>query len=163
VYRKHEAELKEAQQEVKKHNFARYQAASKKFQAEERQAMAEAAPGILSAGALKRVRQIQRQARGLHNLIQEAAVRKKLNIDDEQAKQIEESLKEGREEARKEAAKRQTGDILAPMTIEDFIVSEQKSYTASMKRAVGVLTDDQRRIWTDLVGEPFAFKAAAAK
>jgi len=160
VYRKYEKELKAAQEEAKKHNFARYQELSRKLQDEERKALTEAAPQILSAGALKRLRQIQRQARGLHNLIREPAVQKKLDLNDEQLKQIEGFLQEGAEEVRK-ARKADDSPVYGPLRIETFVALEQKAYAGAMKKAVGVLTPEQRRIWIDLVGEPFAFKADA--
>jgi RNA polymerase sigma factor (sigma-70 family) len=161
--RKYEAELKEAREEAKKHNYARYREATRKVQAEEKKALTEAAPGILSSSALRRLLQIQRQGRGLHHVIRESAVQKKLNLNDEQVKAIEGLLKQGLEEARKAAAERSTGPILAPLTIEDHIVMEQKAYAGAMKGVVGVFTEAQRRRWEELVGEPFAFKAAPAK
>jgi RNA polymerase sigma factor (sigma-70 family) len=163
VYRKHEAELKKGREEAKKHDYARSREITRKVQAEERAALEREVPKILSESAVKRLRQIQRQARGLHNVIRQPAVRKRLKLDDEQAKQIEGLLKTGLDQARKEAGKAHTGPILAPMTIEDHIVQEQQAYTDAMKSVVGVLTPEQRRIWIDLVGEPFAFKASAAK
>ncbi len=156
-------ELKKAQAEAKKQNFAAYKEVSRRIQDAERKAFAEEAPKLLSAGAIKRLQQIQRQARGLHNLIREPAIRKKLNLDDEQLKKIEEFLKEGAENAKKESAKQQPGPILLPLTLEDSIALGQKAYAGAMKKAVGVLTKDQQRIWDELVGEPFAFKAAAPK
>jgi RNA polymerase sigma factor (sigma-70 family) len=161
--RKYAAERMEAEGEAKKLNFARTQAVSRKIQDAERKAFAEAAPQILSAGALKRLRQIQRQARGTHNLILEPVVRKKLKLDDEQAKQIESFLKEGQQAARKEFSKRAAGQSYGPIRMDDHIAQAQQAYAGAMQKAVGVLTPEQQRLWHDLVGEPFAFKAAASK
>jgi RNA polymerase sigma factor (sigma-70 family) len=162
VYKKYEAELKKAQAEMKKLNFASLNKLSRKIQDEERQAFAAAAPKLLSAGALKRVQQIQRQARGPH-LIREPAIKKKLNLNDEQLRQIEGFLKEGAAKAHKEFARRNRGRGFAPLPLEDHIAITQKAYADAMKKVLGVLTREQRRTWNDLVGEPFAFKMPDAK
>jgi RNA polymerase sigma factor (sigma-70 family) len=161
--RKYAAERKEAEAEAMKLNFARGQEVGRKIQDAERKAFAEAAPQILSAGALQRLRQIQRQARGLQNVILELAVRRKLKLDDEQARQIESLLKEGKRALQKEFAKRATGGGPGGLLVEDSVAAQQAAYAGAMKKVVEVLTPQQQRIWHDLVGEPFAFKTAAAK
>ena len=160
VNAKYEAERKEAYEAAKKGNFERSQSVSRKIQDDERKALTEAAPEILSASALKRLLQIQRQARGLHNLIQDPAVQKKLNLNDEQMKSIEGILKKGHEGASQEFAK---GTGIGPLLFEEAAAMDQKAYAGPMKDVVGVFTEAQRRVWNDLVGETFAFEAAPAK
>jgi RNA polymerase sigma factor (sigma-70 family) len=60
------------------------------------QALGKAAPEILSARALKRVREIQRQKRGLRALLQDPKVQHMLKLDDEQLRKIETILKKER-------------------------------------------------------------------
>jgi RNA polymerase sigma factor (sigma-70 family) len=163
VWKKHDAALKEAQEEVKKHNYGRYHELSRKVQTEERKALTEGVPDIISASALKRLLQIQRQARGLHEVVRDPAVQKKLNLSDEQMKKIEGFLKQGLEKSRKEAVLRAGGPIYFPLAIEDHVVTEQKAYADSMKSVLEVFMDDQKRVWNDLVGEAFAFKASSVK
>jgi len=57
------------------------------------QAVGTAAPGILSARAVQRVREIQRQNRGLAQLLQDPKVQRMLKINDEQWRKIEDILK----------------------------------------------------------------------
>src|SRR5262249_25459896 len=59
------------------------------IESERKQALAKAAPEILSARALQRLREIQRQWRGLRDLLQDAKVQAMLKLDDEQLKKIE--------------------------------------------------------------------------
>ena len=60
---------------------------------ERKQALGNAAPDILSARALQRVREIQRQQRGLRQLLLDPKVQAMLKINDEQFKKIETILK----------------------------------------------------------------------
>src|SRR5262249_11721443 len=59
------------------------------------QALGKAAPEILSARAVQRLRQIQRQNRGLAALLQDPAVQRMLKLNDEQFRKIEAILKNG--------------------------------------------------------------------
>jgi RNA polymerase sigma factor (sigma-70 family) len=56
-------------------------------------ALGQAAPDILSARAIQRVREIQRQHRGLRALLQDPKVQQMLKVDDEQVRKIEGILK----------------------------------------------------------------------
>jgi hypothetical protein len=67
-----------------------------KIEGERKQAVGNAAPDILSDRALKRVREIQRQKRGLRALLQDPKVQAMLKINDEQFKKIESILKKER-------------------------------------------------------------------
>jgi RNA polymerase sigma factor (sigma-70 family) len=64
------------------------------IEGQRKQALAEAAPDILSARAMKRLREIHRQRRGLRALLQDPKVQQMLKIDDEQVRKIEGILKD---------------------------------------------------------------------
>jgi hypothetical protein len=162
VARKHEAELKGAREAAAEGNYKRAREVQNAFQRAEREAFAEAAPRIVSGTALGRLRQIQRQAGGLHNLLRDPAVLKRLGVSDEQVKQIEGFLSEGLEAARQATAKRVAGrEVLPPWGLGEAIAFERAAYAGSVKKAVGVLTGPQRRAWDDYVGEPFDFAASS--
>lgn len=63
------------------------------IEGERKQALGKAAPEILSARAIKRLREIQRQKRGLRALLQDPKVQQMLKVDDEQVRKIEGILK----------------------------------------------------------------------
>jgi RNA polymerase sigma factor (sigma-70 family) len=68
------------------------------IEGERKQALGKAAPEILSARAIKRLREIQRQRRGLRALLQDPKVQQMLKVDDEQVRKIEGILKKEAEE-----------------------------------------------------------------
>jgi hypothetical protein len=55
------------------------------------------------------------------------------------------------------------GGLAAGTLLEDSVAAQQAACASAMQKVVEVLTLPQQRLWNDLVGEPFAFKAAAAK
>jgi RNA polymerase sigma factor (sigma-70 family) len=63
------------------------------IEGERKQALGKAAPDILSARALQRIREIQRQRRGLRQLLLDPKIQATLKINDEQFKMIENILK----------------------------------------------------------------------
>jgi RNA polymerase sigma factor (sigma-70 family) len=63
------------------------------IESQRKQALGKAAPEILSGRAMKRLREIQRQQRGLRALLQDPKVQQMLKIDDEQVRKIEQILK----------------------------------------------------------------------
>jgi RNA polymerase sigma factor (sigma-70 family) len=160
VSRQHAAELKEQREAAEKRDFEKAHTLQMKFQDAERKAFAEAAPRLVSESALARLRQIQRQARGLHNLVRDRAVQNKLKLTDEQIRQIEGYLKEGLEEARKDAAKRTAGGAVFAQLLTDAIAFQRDAYSGAMAKVVGVFTESQRRTWNEYVGEPFEFREA---
>ena len=155
-----EKELKAARAEAEEGNYKKAREVQHAYQDAERKAFAEAAPKIVSETAQTRLRQIQRQGRGLHHLVRDPAVQKRLKLTDEQAKQIDGFLKEGDTAYRKAMQERAAGkQFLLPQTIEEAIVGERTAYAGPMKQVVRVFTDAQRRAWEAYVGEPFAFQA----
>jgi RNA polymerase sigma factor (sigma-70 family) len=69
------------------------------IEGERKQAVGKAAPKILSARSVHRLREIQRQQRGLHALLQDPKVQRMLKIDDEQVRKIEEIVKKEAEQS----------------------------------------------------------------
>jgi hypothetical protein len=68
------------------------------IEGERKQSLGKAAPDILSARALQRLREIQRQRRGLRALLQDPKVQQMLKVDDEQVRKIEGILKKEAEQ-----------------------------------------------------------------
>jgi RNA polymerase sigma factor (sigma-70 family) len=160
VWRAFEKEMKAAQAEAAKGNYKKAREVQKAWQDALRKAFAEAGPKIVSEAAQTRLRQIQRQASGLHRLVRDPAVQKRLKLTDDQAKQIDGFLKAGDDAYGKAMQERAAGKtFLLPQTIEEAIVGERTAYAGAMKQVLGVFTDAQRRTWDAYVGEPFAFKA----
>jgi RNA polymerase sigma factor (sigma-70 family) len=161
ISKKYEADLKEAQAESKDGMISkRVRELAEKRHVEQTKALQEAAPKILSTRAINRLYQIQRQERGVHRLIQDAAVQKSLKLDDAQVKQIETLLKEAAPAAQREQQK-----LLGPgpqgLLVENVAAVNQEVYSKVMDKILATFTAEQRRIWDDLVGEPFAFTPKA--
>jgi RNA polymerase sigma factor (sigma-70 family) len=95
--RKKEIEHLQKQIEELQRQIARINDSMAKIQGnidgDRKKAVGQAAPDILSARAQKRVREIQRQHRGLRNLLLDPKVQAMLKINDEQFKKIESILK----------------------------------------------------------------------
>jgi hypothetical protein len=156
--------IKKTYEESRKGNFKPALKLQRKYQDDERAALRKAVPGIVSAGGLKRLQQIQRQFSGLHRVLFDPAVRKTLKLNDEQAKDIETVFKEARPEIQKEMSawfKKRGG--YGPIIVEDMVAAQQKANAPAVKKALKVLTAEQRKIWRDLIGEPFTFKPHSRK
>jgi RNA polymerase sigma factor (sigma-70 family) len=163
VSKKYEAELKEVAEKEKKGAAApgfpisrRWQELAQKRHREQVKALAEEAPKILSERAITRLYQIQRQERGLDRLIQDTTIQKTLKLDDAQVKKIEDVLKKAAPTAQREIQK--LLNPVGPLAVEAMAAARNKAYAEAMKEVRAVLTAAQRRVWDDLVGEPFAFK-----
>jgi RNA polymerase sigma factor (sigma-70 family) len=68
------------------------------IESERKRAVGKAAPEILSARAIQRLREIQRQQRGLRALLQDPNVQLMLKLDDEQVRKLEGILKKESEQ-----------------------------------------------------------------
>jgi hypothetical protein len=154
--REYAAERKGSQEAAKRGDYHRSQELGHKWLAGQARALQKAAPRILSAGAIKRLYQIERQSRGLARLLKEPAVQRALRLNDEQVKRIEDSFKEAEPQARREMAKLLGGG--GPLMVEKVAAAEGKAYAGVIRRALGTLTAGQRGAWDDLVGEPFHFE-----
>jgi RNA polymerase sigma factor (sigma-70 family) len=154
--RDYEAERKGSREAAKKGDYRRSQELGRKWLDGQARALQKAAPRILSAGAIKRLSQIERQSWGLARLFRDPAVHQALRLNDEQAKQIEGFFKEAEPQARREMAKLIGGG--GPLAVEKVAAAEGKAYAGAIWRALGTLTAPQRRAWDDLVGAPFDFE-----
>jgi RNA polymerase sigma factor (sigma-70 family) len=163
VSRKYEAELKEIAAKDKKDGgppkfpmSRRFKELTQKRHREQIKALMEEAPKILSQRAIKRLYQIQRQERGLDRLIQDTKMQKTLKLDDAQVKKIGDVLKKAAPAAQREIQK--LLNPVGPLAVEAMAAARNKAYAEAMKEALTVLTMEQRRVWDDMVGEPFPFK-----
>jgi RNA polymerase sigma factor (sigma-70 family) len=92
-----------------------------------RKNLGKAAPDILSEKALARLRQIQRQRRGLDELLGDARIQHMLKIDDEQLKKIETILK------------------MAPLTTAAFV--DPMYYLSTHQRPISIWNDGSVRLF----------------
>lgn len=102
---------------------------------------------ILKDDQVKRLKQIEIQQQGLTN----AETQKTLKLSDEQKEKIKKEATDAREKAR-DVFKDAGGDFKAAMEKISTINKE------SREKQVGVLTDDQKKQWKELTGEPFEVK-----
>jgi RNA polymerase sigma factor (sigma-70 family) len=133
------------------------------------QDLAKAAPEILSAQALKRLRQIQRQQRGLDEFLQDAKIQRLFKLDDEQLKKIETILKT-------ESGMRIIGEDVGVSAAHGLRLTFEKSRLTmpempavyyysmlvnsalsekSLQKLFDVLTPAQQRSLLNWVGEPY--------
>ncbi len=155
------------------------------IEGERKQALSQAAPGILSARAMGRLREIHRQRRGLRQLVQDPKVQRLLQLDDEQSRKIEDILKKERPAANRwnvnrldqrfvdidlgtgtyisvlhELARPRTGDGIAEGESGGRFWRYELAYAAAIgsnadQLLLGVLTDAQKRMLFQWVGEPY--------
>jgi hypothetical protein len=133
---------------------ARDRSLSREDRAEAREKVAEArhkvAAGLLEPEQLKRLEQIQRQQEGVAAFAR-AQTQKALALDDKQ----KDELKVIAEGLRKESAeiRQKAGDNRAEAREKTAALRKEK-----MGAALKVLTDEQRKTWKGLTGEPFEVK-----
>jgi predicted RNase H-like nuclease (RuvC/YqgF family) len=147
---------------------------SERIEKDQTRNLAKAAPEILSAQAMKRLREIQRQQRGLDEMLEDAKMQRMLKLDDEQLKKIEKIFKA---EPRHEAV---FSDAVTPYG--HFLLLDRAANTATERRtyllpqmdnvymALGwsassnektlrhlfdVLTESQKKTLLQWVGEPY--------
>jgi hypothetical protein len=132
-----------------------------KIGADRDRAVRKAAPGILSARAIARLRQIQRQRRGPEQLLKDPRVQRLLNLDDEQMMKIEKAFKESpyaewgfytphalrldRAVIPGEPVHWMTSEVLLSLPAQDPKV---------LARVGQVLTDQQKQALRSWIGEP---------
>ena len=125
--------------------------------------LAKAAPEILSAGAVKRLREIQRQQRGLDKMLEDAKMQRMLKLDDEQLKKIEKIFKtEPRHAAVWNLSQAEFGlaggrTFLLPQADNVFMEigwSDDRNDKA-LRKLFDVLTDSQKKTLLQWVGEPY--------
>jgi RNA polymerase sigma factor (sigma-70 family) len=142
--------------------------------ADRSKSVGKAAPDILSNQAVTRLRQIQRQARSLDQMLEDPKVRRMLKVDDEQVKKIETILKT---EPRHAIAtyERVFGDRVLLGATNDGTIRFWDSNTgaatlgglytsgvyamtpnhATLRKLFDVLTPTQQKTLLEWVGEPY--------
>ncbi|MFN4259994.1 MAG: hypothetical protein ACK4RK_11930 [Gemmataceae bacterium] len=120
----------------------------KKYQELVQKALADS----LTPDQLKRIKQIQLQQRGLQ-AFQDAEVQKELNLSEEQKTKISDAI---------DASTKATRDLFQerPANREDFAKKMQDIRKEATDKIQGALTDEQKKTWKDLVGEPFESRFA---
>jgi hypothetical protein len=121
-----------------------------KFDDETRKAAAE----VLKPEQAKRLKQIERQMAGVYAFLDEE-VAKEMKLTDDQKGKLMGIITELQKEITK-LAKENLGEISfdSKKTIA-HIKAAQILTTAARDNIVEVLTDDQRKAWKELIGEPF--------
>ena len=105
---------------------------------------------VLSADQVKRLKQIMLQVRGAQAFA-DPEVQKDLKLTDDQ----KDKIKTINDDARQE------GQSIREAAAGDFQEMQKKMAALNketMEKVSGVLTDDQKKAWKDLTGEPFEFK-----
>jgi RNA polymerase sigma factor (sigma-70 family) len=134
------------------------------------QAMRQAAPGILSARAVQRLREIQRQRRGLEGLLQDPRVQRALKLDDEQEMAIGKVLKEAKHKGYtyymldsriRDGKDSWLGAELVPAHLYEAI-NLVGFAPETRKKLLQVLTPQQKRILQTLIGTPAPAAGGAA-
>jgi RNA polymerase sigma factor (sigma-70 family) len=115
------------------------------IESERKQALGKVAPELLSARAIKRLREIQRQKRGLRALLQDPKVQQMLKVDDEQVRKIEEILK-------KDSEQTQTvwQDVIVGNLDGDILVDVDNDGWPDL------LITSQYRRWDSIIGNPWS-------
>jgi RNA polymerase sigma factor (sigma-70 family) len=132
------------------------------------QAMRQAAPSILSARAVQRLREIQRQRRGLENLLRDPRFQKALRLDDEQEMAIEKVLKEAERKGGSfymlDSRLRNSTLTWAEFVPPDvYVVNDLANFAPeTRKKLLQVLTPEQKRILQTLIGPPAPGAGGAA-
>jgi len=136
-----------------------------KIAADRDHALRDAAPGILSARALLRLRQIQRQAHSPDQLLKDPRVQRLLKLDDEQMMNIDKALKDSsgnlvnvystsRLTLTQPFQEIDLGVGLGRGTDQFFFVDSELNPKA-LAKVMEVLTEEQRRALRSWLGEPY--------
>jgi RNA polymerase sigma factor (sigma-70 family) len=124
-----------------------------KIEADRKGAVSRAAPNILSARAIERLRQIQRQSRGPEQLLKDPRVQRWLKLDDEQMMKIEKVFKES-----PQANWQIQGlELQVPTTYHSGTITGLTFNvdTGALNKLADVLTPEQRRALRAWLGEPY--------
>jgi len=130
-----------------------------KIAADREHALRDAAPDILSARALTRLRQIQRQSHGPEHLLKDPRVQRLLKLDDEQMMKIEKALKDSHQveiNLGNDKGLNYFNTVVSRVELGTYMfVDSSLNPTKTLARVAEVLTEDQRRSLRAWLGEPF--------
>jgi hypothetical protein len=119
------------------------------------QEIMQAVGRVLQAEQSKRLEQIHRQQQGLR-AFSDPTVDKALRLTDDQR----ENIKKIGEDAAREA--RMLFRTVAQSGFPETLKKLEKMRRKAIEQAVALLTDEQRKVWQGLLGEPFEVKSAPA-
>jgi RNA polymerase sigma factor (sigma-70 family) len=140
------------------------------IETERSQSLGKAAPEILSAQALKRLREIQRQQHHLAYLLQQPSMQRKLKLDDEQIKKVEALLKQQQDSyALNYSALLSINNSIyglstttvvprrnMPLHAYEYLAANQAiANDRTIPNLFEVLRDDQKKALMDWIGEPY--------
>jgi Spy/CpxP family protein refolding chaperone len=143
---KHAEDFKAAQTLEGEERFAKMRELGKAVNEE----ITKAAKDVLTADQMKRLNQIELQTRGA-NAFTDEEIQKKLNITDDQKEKIKTITEDSRAQAK---------EIF--QNAGDDREGARKKFTAlqkeTMTKITEVLTDEQKKTWKEMTGEPFEVK-----
>lgn len=135
--------LRDASQEERREKM---QAISKKMSEESTKLLAD----VLNADQQKRLKQITLQARGIEAFADEE-VQKALKVTEEQRTKLAELASEVQAK-RREIMQGAQGDFQAAMQ------EMRAAQSAALEKAKALLSGDQKKSWSDLIGAPFEIR-----
>jgi Spy/CpxP family protein refolding chaperone len=140
---KYSADFEEIRNAAPEERREKMQALTKKMTADGEKSLAD----VLKPEQTKRFKQISVQVRGVEAFADEE-VQKALKITDEQKTKLGELATELNAK-RREIMQNAQGDFQGAM--QEFRAAQ----TAAMDKVKGMLSDEQKTAWTDLIGSPF--------
>jgi RNA polymerase sigma factor (sigma-70 family) len=120
-------------------------------------AVGKAAPHILSARAIRRCREIQRQNRGIEQLLKDPRIQRMLKLDDEQMMKIEKALKDRGTWNRVFLDVVDQANVFWDVrrnTVQSLVVLDATHDQKNLAKIAEVLTEDQKRTLRSWIGEP---------
>jgi hypothetical protein len=117
---------------------------------------AKEATKVLEEKQLKRLDQIEMQLHGVQALLR-PDVQTEMKLTDKQRKELLEIL----EKARKDVSATMESAKAAPDKKEEIGRRITQLHKLATEKAFGLLSDEQKKAWTELVGDPFDLKAKA--
>jgi hypothetical protein len=124
----------------------------KELMAKAVQTGAEELAKVLTPGQMKRLKQIALQQSDVY-AFSEAEVVKALQLTAEQQQRIKTITEEGTKKLRELLANVEDGDDIEKIRARSAPLRKE-----IVGQAVAVLSDGQKKLWTEMIGEPFDFK-----
>jgi hypothetical protein len=107
---------------------------------------------VLEPGQARRVEQIHLQQQGLR-AFGDPKVEKALRLTDDQKKRLKIIAEDTAKEARMLFSPR------AQNTFQQALRKVEEVRRAAIEKAIALLTDEQKKVWRELIGEPFQIKS----
>jgi hypothetical protein len=117
-----------------------------------REESSKALAGVLTAEQHKRLKELYRQVMGINAFLQDSEVQEGLKPTKEQNEKMKELFSHLAERSA-EISRNRRGNVPA-------MVKELRDLNKeTLDKAVDVLTDDQKKTWSEMIGAPFDFRA----